>query len=204
MDAANIDLKAFTEDFYRHVAGGHLEPVKDTLRYLRHETSVWFEITTLLIPDLNDSDAELDAMTAWIVDELGPDVPIHFTAFHPDYKLLDRRPTPSSTLSRARRIALGNGMRHAYTGNVHDADGSSTYCPSCGARVIGHWYCAGAYGLDDHGVRARAARPSAACSTARRRSALGACPSSWPATHVFAPLSVTAVAHNPNRAWSPA
>ncbi len=153
MDAANIDLKAFSEDFYRLVAGGQLEPVKDTLRYLRHETSVWLEITTLLIPGLNDGDAELDAMTAWIVDELGPDVPVHFTAFHPDYKLLDQPATPHSTLRRARRIAHENGLRYAYTGNVHDGDGSSTQCPGCGARVIERdWYELGEYRLDDGGA----------------------------------------------------
>ncbi|MDP9441156.1 MAG: AmmeMemoRadiSam system radical SAM enzyme [Actinomycetota bacterium] len=153
MDAANVDLKAFTEEFYRHTCGAQLEAVKDTLRYLRHETDVWFELTTLLIPGLNDSDAELDALTSWVVEDLGPDVPIHFTAFHPDYKLLDRPPTPPATLTRARRIALGNGVLFAYTGNVHDADGASTYCPGCASRVIERdWYSLGDYRLSDDGA----------------------------------------------------
>jgi pyruvate formate lyase activating enzyme len=153
MDAANIDLKAFSDEFYRHVAGGRLAPVQDTLRYLRHATSVWFEITTLLIPGLNDTDAELHAMTSWIVDELGPDVPIHFTAFHPDYKLVDRPPTPASTLRRARQIALDNGIRHAYTGNVHDTEGATTTCPGCGAAVIQRdRYSLRAYALGDDGA----------------------------------------------------
>ncbi len=153
MDAANVDLKAFTEEFYRHTCGAQLEAVKDTLRYLRHETDVWFELTTLLIPGLNDSDAELDALTSWVVEDLGPDVPIHFTAFHPDYKLMDRPPTPPATLTRARRIALGNGVLFAYTGNVHDADGASTYCPGCASRVIERdWYSLGDYRLSDEGA----------------------------------------------------
>lgn len=153
MDAANVDLKGFTDEFYRHTCGAQLEAVKDTLRYLRHETSVWFELTTLLIPGLNDSDGELDAMSRWVVDELGPDVPMHFTAFHPDFKLVDRPPTPPETLSRARRIALANGVRFAYTGNVHDAEGSSTYCPGCGATVVERdWYAIGEYRLTDDGA----------------------------------------------------
>jgi pyruvate formate lyase activating enzyme len=152
MDAANVDLKGFTEEFYRHTCGGHLDAILDTLRYLRHETSVWVEITTLLIPGLNDSDPELDAETRWIAEALGPDVPLHFTAFHPDFKLLDRPPTPPQTLSRARRIALGNGLRFVYTGNVHDPEGSSTYCPGCGRRVIERdWYRLGAYRVTDAG-----------------------------------------------------
>ena len=152
MDAANVDLKAFTEDFYARTCAGHLEPVLETLEYLKHETNVWFELTNLLIPGLNDSDEELDRMTAWVVDRLGPDVPMHFTAFHPDYKLLDRPPTPPETLSRARRIALANGVRYAYTGNVHDAEGGSTYCSGCGAVVVERdWYRLGAYGLTDDG-----------------------------------------------------
>jgi pyruvate formate lyase activating enzyme len=152
MDAANVDLKAFTEEFYARTCAGHLQPVLETLEYLRHETDVWFEITNLLIPGLNDSDGEIDAMTAWIVDRLGPDVPVHFTAFHPDYKLRDRPPTPPETLTRARRIALANGIRYAYTGNVFDADGGSTYCHACGTRVIERdWYELGAYRLTDDG-----------------------------------------------------
>jgi pyruvate formate lyase activating enzyme len=141
MDAANVDLKGFTERFYRKICGGELAPVLDTLRYLKHETAVWFEITTLLIPGENDADAELDAMTRWVAAELGPDVPIHFTAFHPDYRMLDVPPTPPATLSRARRIALANGLRYAYTGNVHDVEGGTTLCHHCGQRLIGRdWY----------------------------------------------------------------
>ena len=152
MDAANVDLKGFTEDFYRHVCAGHLGAVLDTLVYLHDETDVWFEITNLLIPDANDSDAEIDAMTRWVVAHLGPDVPIHFTAFHPDYKMLDRPNTPAGTLRRARGIALANGVRHAYTGNVHDRNGSSTYCPACGWVVVERdWYELGEYGLTDDG-----------------------------------------------------
>jgi pyruvate formate lyase activating enzyme len=152
MDAANVDLKGFTEDFYARICAGRLQPVLETLEYLRHETDVWFEITNLLIPGANDSDREIDAMTSWIVDRLGPDVPVHFTAFHPDYKMLDRPQTPPQTLTRARRIALANGLRHAYTGNVFDVEGGSSYCPGCGGRVIERdWYRIGAYRLGDDG-----------------------------------------------------
>jgi pyruvate formate lyase activating enzyme len=152
IDAANVDLKAFTESFYADVCAGHLQPVLDTLEYLVHETDVWVEITNLLIPGLNDSDDELDAMTSWIVDRLGPDVPVHFTAFHPDYKLRDRPPTPPATLTRARRIALRNGVRYAYTGNVHDPDGGSTWCVSCGALLVERdWYRLGSYRVTDDG-----------------------------------------------------
>jgi pyruvate formate lyase activating enzyme len=151
LDAANVDLKGFTEDFYKHVCGGELRAVLETLEYL-HETDVWFELTTLIIPGLNDSDAEIDEMTGWVVDHLGPDVPMHFTAFHPDFKMMDRPPTPPDTLSRARTIARGNGVRHAYTGNTYDSDGQSTYCHECGTRVIERdWYELGEYGLDATG-----------------------------------------------------
>jgi pyruvate formate lyase activating enzyme len=136
MDAANVDLKAFTEDFYFSLTGAHLQPVLDTLAYLRHETAVWLEITTLLIPGRNDSPDEIDAMTRWIARELGPDVPLHFTAFHPDYKMDDLPPTPASTLARSRVIALANGLRYVYTGNVHDTEGGTTFCPHCGNAVI--------------------------------------------------------------------
>ena len=136
MDAANVDLKAFTEDFYWKVCGGHLEPVLDTLRYIRHETKVWLELTTLIIPGHNDSDAEIDAMTKWVVRELGPDVPLHFTAFHPDWKMRDVPPTPVAALRRARAIAMANGVRHAYTGNVRDPEGANTYCHECGELLI--------------------------------------------------------------------
>jgi pyruvate formate lyase activating enzyme len=149
MDAANIDLKAFTDDFYRSVTLSSLAPVLETLRYLRHETTVWVEITTLLIPGLNDDDAELHAQCEWIAENLGPDVPLHFSAFHPDFKMLDRPPTPPATLARARRIALSKGLHFVYTGNVHDPEGGSTWCPGCGALLIGRdWYELGAYTLE--------------------------------------------------------
>ena len=128
VDAANVDLKGFTEDFYRHVAGGSLAPVLETLEYLVHETDVWVETTTLLIPGTNDSDAEIDAMTGWVVEHLGPDVPMHFTAFHPDYRMTDVARTPAATLTRARSIARRNGVQHAYTGNVYDPEGGATRC----------------------------------------------------------------------------
>jgi pyruvate formate lyase activating enzyme len=141
MDAVNVDLKAFTEDFYWKLTGAHLQPVLDTLRYLKRETAVWTELTTLLIPGHNDSDQEIDAMTSWVVEELGTDVPMHFTAFHPDWKMIDTPPTPRATLIRARDIAMRNGVRYAYTGNVHDEPGEATYCPGCGGCVIGRdWY----------------------------------------------------------------
>ncbi|MEN8178453.1 MAG: AmmeMemoRadiSam system radical SAM enzyme [Pseudomonadota bacterium] len=141
MDAANVDLKAFTETFYHKLTGSHLEPVLETLKYLKHETDVWFELTTLLIPGENDSEAELEAMTQWVVEELGPDVPMHFSAFHPSWKMMDHSHTPLSTLQTARRIALKNGVRYAYVGNVHDPQGDSTYCHQCAALLIGRdWY----------------------------------------------------------------
>ena len=136
MDAANVDLKAFTESFYRKVTGSTLAPVLDTLAYLKHETQVWFEITTLLIPGQNDSDEEITAMSKWIAKELGTDVPLHFTAFHPDFKMDTLPPTPPATLTRARRIALGEGIRFVYTGNVHDLEGGVTSCSGCGASLI--------------------------------------------------------------------
>lgn len=136
MDAANVDLKAFTEDFYFKLTGAHLQPVLDTLVYLRHETKVWTEITTLLIPGHNDSTTEIEALCKWVYNELGPDVPLHFTAFHPDHKMLDVPPTPPATLSRARQIAQTQGLHYAYTGNVHDPEGGTTYCPGCGEILI--------------------------------------------------------------------
>ena len=152
MDAANVDLKGFTERFYYKLTGGHLQPVLDTLLYLKHETEVWFELTTLLIPGQNDSDQELHEMTRWVVDNLGVDVPMHFTAFHPDWKMRDIPATPPATLSRARDIAIGNGVRYAYTGNVHDSDGGSTRCHHCGALLIERdWYELGHWGLDAQG-----------------------------------------------------
>jgi pyruvate formate lyase activating enzyme len=141
MDAANVDLKGFSERFYHQITNGHLQPVLDTLLYLKHETQVWFEITNLLIPGENDSDAEIDAMTRWVVEQLGPDVPMHFTAFHPDWKMLETPPTPPATLIRARCMAMQNGVRYAYTGNIHDAAGGSTYCHQCREKLIGRdWF----------------------------------------------------------------
>jgi pyruvate formate lyase activating enzyme len=137
MDAANVDLKAFSEEFYQKLCSGHLEAVLETLKYLKNETNVWVELTTLIIPGENDSDEEIEEMTQWVVGELGHEVPMHFTAFHPDFRLLDRPPTPPETLTRARRIALENGVRYAYTGNVYDPHGSSTYCHACGQLLIG-------------------------------------------------------------------
>ena len=136
MDAANVDLKAFSDDFYRRVCAGSLRPVLDTLEYLVAETRVWVEITTLLIPGHNDSSDEIDRMTRWGVEHLGPDVPWHFTAFHPDYRMLDVPPTPRKTLTQARSIALANGVHYAYTGNVLDREGGSTWCHRCGALAI--------------------------------------------------------------------
>jgi pyruvate formate lyase activating enzyme len=141
MDAANIDLKGFTEHFYKSLCSAQLGPVLDTLAYLKQETNVWFEITTLLIPGENDSPAEIEALSRWVMERLGPDVPLHFTAFHPDWKMLDKPATPASTLGLARRIARDAGLRHVFTGNTHDEEGQSTYCHSCEARLIGRdWY----------------------------------------------------------------
>ena len=162
MDAANVDLKAFTDDFYHRLCSGHLQPVLDTLEYLHHETKVWVELTTLLIPGHNDSDAEIEAMTQWVVSHLGPAVPMHFTAFHPDWKMLDVSPTPAATLSRAREIARRNGVRYAYTGNVHDRRGESTWCHQCGNLLVERdWYELGTWGLDAHGRCAACGTPCA-------------------------------------------
>ncbi len=153
MDAANVDLKGFTDDFYHRICGGHLQPVLDTLVYLVKETGVWTEITTLLIPGKNDSDEELRAQCKWLRANLGPDVPLHFTAFHPDWKMTDIGPTPAATLTRAREIARLAGLNYVYTGNVHDEAGGSTYCPSCEKRAIGRdWYRINSYELTDAGA----------------------------------------------------
>ena len=168
MDAANIDLKAFSEGFYKKLCSGHLEAVKETLRYLVHETDAWVEITTLLIPGENDSDAELDAMTGWIATELAPELPLHFTAFHPDWKMLDYSPTPPATLTRAREIARNNGLHHVYTGNVHDEAGGSTYCHQCSEKLIGRdWYVLGDWNLDADGRCAQCGTPLAGVFEAR-------------------------------------
>jgi pyruvate formate lyase activating enzyme len=137
MDAANVDLKAFTERFYRELCAGDLATVLDTLVFLREQTKVWLEVTTLLIPGENDSDGELDHMTRWMRANLGPDVPLHFSAFHADFRMRDKPPTPPETLTRARDIALGNGLRYVYTGNVRDQTGGNTNCVGCGTRLAG-------------------------------------------------------------------
>ncbi len=150
MDAANVDLKGFTQEFYRNVTLSSLQPVLDTLVYLKRETDVWFEITNLLIPEVNDSDKEIHEMSEWIARELGVDVPLHFTAFHPDFRMRDKPNTPPSTLTHARAIALSKGLRYVYTGNVHDSKGGSTYCHNCGGVLIERdWYQLGAYNLKD-------------------------------------------------------
>ena len=155
MDAANVDLKAFSEDFYHRVCLGQLQPVLDTLVYLRRETNVWFEVTTLLIPGANDSGEEIDRASDWFAASLGPDVPWHFTAFHPDFKMLATPRTPSATLVRARELARSKGLRHVYTGNVHDPAEGSTWCPGCSQVLIERdWYELGAYNLA--GSRCRA------------------------------------------------
>jgi pyruvate formate lyase activating enzyme len=156
MDAANIDLKGFTDEFYVKLTGAHLQPVLDTLAYVHHETNCWLEITTLLIPGHNDSDAELTALTKWVAQELGADVPLHFSAFHPDWKMTDVSPTPASTLTRARRIALDNGLHYVYTGNVHDLEGGTTYCASCHAPlIVRDWYKINQYNVTENGACAQ-------------------------------------------------
>ncbi|MBI5279253.1 MAG: AmmeMemoRadiSam system radical SAM enzyme [Burkholderiales bacterium] len=152
MDAANVDLKGFTEDFYFRQTGAHLQPVLDTLACIHHDTACWLEITTLLIPGHNDSSEELKALAQWVMRELGPEVPIHFTAFHPDYKMTDVPRTPVTTLVRAREIAMGEGLHYVYTGNVHNKEGDTTFCPACRARLVERdWYRIDAYRLDAQG-----------------------------------------------------
>ena len=149
---ANVDLKGFTDDFYVKLTGARLAPVLDTLAYLARETSVWLEITTLLIPGKNDSAEEVRAMSKWIYRELGPDVPLHFTAFHPDFKMTELAPTPAATLERSRRIAMDEGLRYVYTGNVHDREGGTTFCPAChGALIVRDWHRIESYRLTPEG-----------------------------------------------------
>ncbi len=146
-------MKAFTQRFYKEICTGNLQTVLDTLIYLKHNTSVWFETTTLLIPGENDSPQEIDAMTSWVVDNLGPEVPMHFSAFHPDWKMLDKPRTPPKTLSLAREIAMKNGVRYAYTGNVHDKQGGSTMCHHCGETLIARdWYVLHEWNLQQNGL----------------------------------------------------
>jgi pyruvate formate lyase activating enzyme len=152
MDAANVDLKAFTENFYHKLCFAALEPVLETLLWIKHETDVWLEVTNLIIPGQNDSEDEIGMLCDWFINSLGPDVPLHFTAFHPDFKMPDTPPTPPSTLNRAREQALSAGLYHVYTGNVWDLDGQSTYCPSCHNLIVErNWYHLGRWDLDAHG-----------------------------------------------------
>jgi pyruvate formate lyase activating enzyme len=160
MDAVNVDLKAFTEAFYQKICSGSLAPVLETLEYVHHETDVWLEITTLLIPGENDSEAELHEAAAWVAEHLGPSVPWHFSAFHPDYRMRDKPSTPPETLTRARRIAMDHGLRYVYTGNVHDEEGGSTFCHGCGEKLIGRdWYVLTAWNLDEKGRCTHCATP---------------------------------------------
>ena len=152
MDAANIDLKAFTERFYRQLTGAHLQPVLETLIWLKQETDVWFEITTLVIPGENDSEQEFEEMTQWVVENLGPDVPLHFSAFHPDYKMQHKPKTAPGSLIEAVEIARNNGVRYAYVGNTHNARYDSTWCHACGVRLIERdWYVLGEWNLTKAG-----------------------------------------------------
>jgi pyruvate formate lyase activating enzyme len=156
MDAANVDLKAFTDRFYRELCAGDLQSVLDTLLYIKAETGVWLEITNLIIPGENDSDEEIDGLSRWVAEKLGPEVPLHFSAFHPDWRMRNRPATPPSLLSRVRGIAMRNGLRYVYTGNVHDEPGGSTYCHNCGERLIGRdWYVMTAWSLADDGACSR-------------------------------------------------
>jgi pyruvate formate lyase activating enzyme len=160
LDAVNVDLKAFSESFYHRVAMARLAPVLETIEYLCRETDAWVELTTLLIPDHNDGADELDRLTSWVVDRLGPDVPLHFSAFHPDFRMTDVAPTPSATLRRARAIALANGVRHVYVGNVHDVEGDSTRCAACGDLLIERdWYELRSYRLTQAGACPRCDAP---------------------------------------------
>jgi pyruvate formate lyase activating enzyme len=192
MDAANIDLKGFTEGFYRNLCSAHLAPVLETLEYLKHETEVWFEITTLLIPGENDSASEVAALSEWVMARLGPDVPLHFTAFHPDWKMRDKPPTPPETLHQARRIAQSAGLRYVYTGNIHDPAGQSTYCHGCGACLIGRdWHDLTAWALTADG-RCRG------CGTACA-GVLGGAPGRWGRRRlpVVMPERATTATHRP-------
>jgi pyruvate formate lyase activating enzyme len=153
MDAANVDLKAFTEEFYAKVTLSHLAPVLETLEWLARDGRVWTEVTNLLIPGLNDDPAETVRLAEWVGAHMGPDVPLHFSAFRPAWKMTDRPPTPPATLTRARRIAREAGLRHVYTGNVHDPEGQTTFCPGCGEEVVVRdWNSVCAYRLGPGGT----------------------------------------------------
>ena len=162
MDAANVDLKAFTEEFYWNITKSHLKDVLETLKYLKAETDTWFELTNLVIPDENDSESEFAEMSAWIVENLGPDVPLHFSAFHPDYRMKDKPNTPHETLNMARRTALKHGVRHVYVGNVSDRGRGSTYCHNCKTMLVGRdRYTLSFWGLDDAGACRQCGTPCA-------------------------------------------
>jgi pyruvate formate lyase activating enzyme len=150
IDAANVDLKAFTETFYHKMTFSHLNDILDTLVWLKKDTDVWLEITTLLIPGENDSPEEIKLMCEWILNNLGDEVPIHFTAFHPDFKMQDRKATPPQTLDTARRIAMTLGIRYCYLGNVHNQKGETTYCPNCKEELIARdWHSILSYKIKD-------------------------------------------------------
>ncbi len=152
VDAANIDLKSFSNDFYKHLTGGDLDTVLETLVYLKTKTNVWVEITTLIIPGENDSDEEIASLSKWVLNELGPTTPIHFSAFHPDFKMRDKSATPLSTLTKARDIAMATGLFYVYTGNVYYSPGDTTYCKSCGKALIERdWYEIAGYNVTDTG-----------------------------------------------------
>ncbi len=150
IDAANVDLKAFSEAFYSRVTLSHLAPVLDTLVWLKNESDVWFEVTNLIIPGENDSDKEFESMCAWFAENLGVDVPLHFTAFHPDFRMRDKSATPQSTLNKAYDIAQKHGLRYVYVGNVDDVRRQSTYCGECHKLLIErNWYEIGKYNIQD-------------------------------------------------------
>ena len=168
LDAANVDLKSFSDGFYRTICGGRLGAVLETLEYVRQETDCWLEITNLVIPGLNDSDDELDRLTRWVVGHLGESVPLHFAAFHPDYRLRDRPPTPAATLRRARQIARANGVRYAYTGNVRDPEGETTFCHACEEPlIVRDGYAIEAWRLDSSGCCPRCGTACAGVFEAR-------------------------------------
>jgi pyruvate formate lyase activating enzyme len=182
MDAANVDLKAFTDRFYRDLCAGGLQPVLDTLVYIKRETDVWLEISNLIIPGENDSDVEIDGLSRWIAENLGAEVPVHFSAFHPDWRMLNKPATPPTVLSRARGIAMKNGLRYVYTGNVHDEKGGSTYCHHCGEKLIGRdWYIMTVWNLKEDGTCSRCGTPCAGAFDAR--------PGDWGARRV--PVRIT-------------
>ena len=168
MDATNVDLKAFTDEFYFKLTGAHLAPVLETLEYIVKETQTWLEITTLLIPGHNDSEAEIRAAAEWIMERLGPDVPLHFSAFHPDYRMPDVPATPADTLVQARRVAMEVGLHYVYTGNVHDQEGDTTFCPGCGAAlIVRDWYQILSYHLTPEGHCPHCGHPIAGYFEAR-------------------------------------